>query len=118
MPFPFVAAFLALLLAYMVYSEWVRLDSRYLIAAALVLLVVTALVDAIGSTGLANTFAEFVFFLLGAGVVLLLVDHAREGLPVRDGPKPRSRLRSWKTEAAEPPDERQGPTDQSLERSE
>ena len=40
MTFPYVAAFLVLLLAYMVYSQWARLDSRYPIAAALLLLVI------------------------------------------------------------------------------
>ncbi|HYA58571.1 MAG TPA: hypothetical protein VEH57_08975 [Thermoplasmata archaeon] len=78
MGFPYVPVFLGLLLIYMVYSEWVRLDSRYLIGAALLLLAVTAVVDALGATGTANLLAEFVFFLLGGGVVLLLVDHVRE----------------------------------------
>jgi hypothetical protein len=77
--FPFVAVFLGLLLAYMVYSAWARLDARFPIGAALALLVVTAVVDAAGATAAANTLAEYVFFLLGAGVILLLVDHVREG---------------------------------------
>lgn len=70
--------FLAVLLVYMVYSQWVHLDSRYPVAAALVLLVIDAIVDAGGDTNLANTLAIYVFFLLSAGVLLLLVDHARE----------------------------------------
>lgn|GEM_PF-1512056 len=78
MSFPFVEAFLALLAAYMGYSVWAGLDPRYPIGAALVLLVATAAVDALGSTAAANTLAEYVFFLLGAGVLLLLVDHVRE----------------------------------------
>jgi hypothetical protein len=76
--FPYVPVFLGVLLVYMFYSEWIGLDSRYLVAGALVLLVVTAIVDAAGATGAANTLAEFVFFLLAGGVVLLLVDHVRE----------------------------------------
>lgn len=76
--FPYTEVFLGLLLAYMVYSVWARLDARYPIAAALVLLVATAVVDALGDIASANTLAEFVFFLLGAGVVLLLVEHVRE----------------------------------------
>lgn len=96
MTFPFSVVFLGLLLAYMVYSVWAGLDARYPIAAALVLLVVTAVVDAVGQTGPANTLAEFVFFLLGGGVVLLLVDHVRERRPtpsvrpahLRGRPKP------------------------------
>lgn len=78
MAFPYSELFLGLLLAYMVYSAWTRLDARYPIAAALVLLVVTAVVDALGATDSANTLAEYVFFLLGGGVVLLLVEHVRE----------------------------------------
>jgi hypothetical protein len=79
--FPYTGVFLGLLGAYMIYSEWARLDSRYLIAGALVLLVVAAVVDAAGATGAANTIAVYVFFLLAGGVVLLLVDHVREGRP-------------------------------------
>ena len=70
--------FLGLLLIYMVYSEWARLDSRYLVGAALLLLIITAVVDAAGETGVANTLSAYVFFLLAGGVVLLLVDHVRE----------------------------------------
>lgn len=85
MSFPYTDLFLALLLAYMVYSEWARLDSRFLIAGALVLLVGAAVVDAAGATGVANTLAVYVFFLLAGGVVLLLVDHVREA---RTAPPP------------------------------
>ena len=42
---PYAEVFLALLLAYMVYSVWARIDGRLPIAAALGLLVVTAVVD-------------------------------------------------------------------------
>ncbi len=91
MAFPYVPAFLALLVVYMAYSEWARLDSRYLIASALVLLVATALVDAAGATDLANTLAEFVFFLLAAGVVGVLLDHQRAAAPA---PPPRTAPRS------------------------
>ena len=78
MAFPYTGVFLALLLAYMAYSVWARLDARYPIAAALVLLVLTAVVDAVGEVAAANTLAEYVFFLLGSGVVLLLIEHVRE----------------------------------------
>lgn len=86
MSFPYTEVFLALLVAYMAYSVWSGLDGRYPIAAALLLLVVTAVVDALGNTGAANTLAEFVFFLLGAGVVLLLIEHVREGRAVSASP--------------------------------
>ena len=69
--------FLVLLVAYMLYSQWAGLDPRYLIAAALALLVVAAVLDAGGETAPADTVATYLFFLLAAGIVLLLVDHVR-----------------------------------------
>ncbi|MCI4347884.1 MAG: hypothetical protein L3J97_04615 [Thermoplasmata archaeon] len=74
---PYEELFLGLLGVHMVWSAWNRLDSRYLIAGALVLLVAAAVVDAGGATAAANTVAVYVFFLLAGGVVLLLVDHVR-----------------------------------------
>ena len=77
MDVPYTAIFLGLLVAYLAYSVWARLDGRYPIAAALALLVATAVVDAAGDTSAANSLAEFVFFLLAGGVVLLLIEHVR-----------------------------------------
>lgn len=94
MAFPYEEVFLALLVIYAIYSQWARLDSRYPVAAALVLLVVTAAVDAAGASAVANTLAVYVFFLLTAGVLLLLVDHVRAGrgrpreLPAAEAPTP------------------------------
>lgn len=85
MTLPYTDLFLGLLGGYMGYSVWARLDSRYLIAGALGLLLVTAVIDASGATAAANGLAIFVFLLLAGGVVLLLVDHVREerrGAPV------------------------------------
>jgi hypothetical protein len=114
--FPYVELFLGLLVAYMGYSLWAGLDSRYPIAAALVLLVVTAVVDAAGNTAAANTLAEYVFFLLGAGVLLLLIDHVRAGRPTPSSPKP---LRPFSArQTAQPPKPWQGPTDDPLDRLE
>jgi hypothetical protein len=113
---PYVPIFLGLLLAYMVYSQWARLDSRYPIAGALALLVATAVVDAAGDLAAANTLAEFVFFLLAAGVVLLLLDHARGAHPA-----PRSTdsgLGSGQAEPPQAPEKGQGTTEQSLDRPE
>lgn len=118
MTFPYIPAFLVLLVAYMAYSEWARLDSRYLIAAALLLLVATALVDAAGATDIANALAEFVFFLLAAGVVLLLVDHVRDATPARDPPGGDSGLRSWEPDPPDPSEDRQRSSDQTFERPE
>ena len=75
--FPYLELFVGLLVAYMVYSVWAHLDARYPIAAALVLLLVTAIVYAGGASASANVLAEYVFFLLGAGIVLLLVEQFR-----------------------------------------
>ncbi len=112
MTVPYSTVFLGLLLAYMIYSQWARLDSRLPIAAALGLLVITAIVDALGNVTIANVFAEYVFFLLAGGVVLLLADHVREsreadrgGSPQADGPQGGS---------ADPMEERQRATDQHL----
>ena len=77
MDFPYTYVFGGLLVAYMVYSQWVGLDSRYPIGAALVLLVGAAVLDASGATGAASTLSVFVFLLLAAGVILLLIDHVR-----------------------------------------
>lgn len=74
---PYTLAFLGLLGAYGVYSVWAKLDPRYPVAGGLALLVVSAVVDAAGASPTANTLATYVFYLLGAGVLLLLVDHAR-----------------------------------------
>ena len=92
MAFPLAEVFLGLLTLYMVYSQWIGLDSRYPIVAALVLLVATAVVDAAGDLDAANTLAEFVFFLLAAGVILLLIDHVRaaRSTPSSRGPDERS----------------------------
>jgi hypothetical protein len=118
--FPFVPVFLALLLAYMVYSEWAHLDSRYPIAAALVLLVVTAVVDAAGAIAEANTLAEYVFFLLAGGVVLLLVDHVRAGREAPDAGASggSSSERAGEAEPAEATEERERAAQQSLDRAE
>ena len=109
MDVPYNAIFLGLLVAYLAYSVWARLDGRYPIAAALVLLVATAVVDAAGDTGAANSLAEFVFFLLAGGVVLLLIEHVR-GRP-EAATAATSSLASPQTPAAEAAEERQGPAE-------
>lgn len=74
----YAGTFLALLAAYVLYSVWAHLDGRLPVGAALLLLLVAALADAAGNGPLANTLAAYVFYLLGAGVFLLLVEHIRE----------------------------------------
>lgn len=114
MSFPYIAVFVGLLLAYMGYSIWAGLDPRYPIGAALVLLVATAIVDALGDTQTANTLAEYVFFLLGAGVLLLLIDHLREG---RKRPESSSSLAPRaEGKATETPEQGKRTTDQTFDR--
>ena len=112
MDIPYTTVFVGLLVAYLAYSVWARLDGRYPIGAALALLVITAVVDAAGDTNAANALAEFVFFLLAGGVVLLLIEHVRE----RPGPAVPTASASAVSEAvaAEATEERKGPTEQSL----
>jgi len=109
MDVPYTAIFLGLLVAYLAYSVWARLDGRYPIAAALALLVATAVVDAAGDTNAANSLAEFVFFLLAGGVVLLLIEHIRDRPAVR-GPQP-SVLRAAQGPSAETTEEGKGSTE-------
>jgi hypothetical protein len=114
MELPYALVFLGLLGAYMVYSEWAGLDSRYLVGAALVLLVATAVADATGAVASANTLAEYVFFLLAGGVVLLLVDYLRNDRAPADSGGPVAPP----VPPAETVDERQGTADQTLDRPE
>jgi hypothetical protein len=84
---PYLEIFVGLLGVYLVVSAMSHLDPRYPIVAALLLLVSAGVADAANAVGLANTLAEFVFLLLGGGVVLLLVERLR-GTPapaVRSG---------------------------------
>jgi hypothetical protein len=87
MDVPYTEIFVGLLLVYLAYSVWARLDGRYPIGAALALLVVTAVVDAAGNVSAANALAEYVFFLLAGGVVLLLIEHVRAH-PASEAPPP------------------------------
>ena len=118
MTIPFVPLFLVLLAAYMICSAWARLDSRYLVAGALALLVATAVVDAGGATAAANTLAEFVFFLLAGGVVLLLIDHLRPESGERSDARPDSGPRTGEPDASEPPQPGQRSPEQSLDGAE
>ena len=112
MEIPYTEIFVGLLAVYMGYSIWARLDGRYPIAAALVLLVATAVVDALGDVTAANSLAEYVFFLLAAGVVLLLIEHVRERAP--SSPTPALGSPATERVSTEAPYERKRATDQSL----
>ena len=77
MAVPYLEVFGVLLVGYMAYSFWERIDPRYPIAAGLLLLVATAVTEALGASASADVLAEYVFLLLGAGVVLLLLEQLR-----------------------------------------
>jgi hypothetical protein len=111
---PYVLAFVGLLAAYVGYSLWARLDPRWPIGAALVLLVVAAIVDAAQAVDAANVLAEFVVFLLGAGVLLLLLEHARDARH----PVPDSGSLARDPETTDPAEQRDRPSEQSLDRPE
>ncbi len=117
MALPYEAIFLGLLIAYMIYSQWIRLDSRYPIAGALLLLVAAAVADALGQSDAANTLAIYVFFLLAGGVLLLLLDHIREERQ-KAVASHRTSGPAWRQSGeppAETPYERQGPAQQALD---
>jgi hypothetical protein len=116
--FPLLEIFLGLLAVYMVYSEWTGLDSRYPIVAALILLVVTAVVDAAGNLSAANTLAEFVFFLLAAGVILLLIDHVREARHSPRSSEPNRPSVPADSPSPDPADQPEGAADHPLDRLE
>lgn len=113
MDVPYAEIFVGLLAAYMVFSVWAHLDGRYPIGAALVLLVATAVVDATGDVSAANSLAEFVFFLLAGGVVLLLVEHVRDRAP--GATPPSSEAPPSKGVPTETADERKRTADQTLD---
>ncbi|HTP56542.1 MAG TPA: hypothetical protein VML53_07805 [Thermoplasmata archaeon] len=112
---PYPLLFLALLVAYLIYSVATRLDPRYPIGGALLLLVVAAIADAAGDVAVANSVAEYVFFLLGGGVLLLLIDHARTTRPGADEAPSGTRTPS-PGPTGEAPHERDGAPDQPLDR--
>src|SRR5208282_1598478 len=112
MDIPYSTIFVGLLLAYLVYSVWARLDGRYPIVAALVLLVVTAVVDAAGNADAANSLAEYVFFLLAGGVVLLVIEQVRARPAAPSAPA--SGSPGAKGIPAEATDEGEGTADQTL----
>lgn len=113
MDIPYAEIFVGLLVAYMAFSVWTRLDGRYPIGAALVLLVATAVVDAAGDVTAANSLAEFVFFLLAGGVVLLLIEHVRGGSAVKVATD--STESSAQRVPPEAPDEGKGSAEQTLD---
>ncbi len=116
MTFPYLLLFGILLLVYLGYSFWQRLDPRYPVGAALVLLEVTAFTEAFGASPQADTLAEFVFLLLVGGAILILLDRfraRRELLP--DGSSSDRRARVAEEEPTDPTDQRKGPSEEPLD---
>jgi hypothetical protein len=75
---PFIEIFLVLFGAYLFFSEWIGLDSRYPILLAIVLLAAAALSDALGDLALATVSTEYALLVLTGGLFLLIVAHFRE----------------------------------------
>ena len=73
MAFPYTEVFHGLLLAYMDSSVWARLDARYPIAAALVLLVVTAIPMGVVLSLVASFVHSLALPAVGLGVAVLFV---------------------------------------------
>ncbi len=115
-PLPYLEIFLALFAIYLGYSAWTRLDARYPIFAALLMLVAAAVADAANAVDLANTLAEYVFCLLAGGVVLLLIEHLRTSGTPSHGAGGSAGSISPQGVAPEPPHEGDAPSDQSLDR--
>lgn len=78
MGIPYYLLFIVILAVYIFWSQRTGLDSRYPILLAIPLLVGSVVVDATGHSAAAFQLAEFVFFLLVGGVVLLVIDHLRD----------------------------------------
>jgi hypothetical protein len=108
---PFVLAFVVLLAGYVGYSLWARLDPRLPFAGALAVLVVAAIADAAQAVGTADVLAEFVLLLLAAGVLLVVLEHARKGRRRAD----RSTSVAGDPEATDPAEERDRSAEQSLD---
>jgi hypothetical protein len=74
---PYLTIFLGLYFAYLTFSVWAQLDSRYPVILALLVLVAAALAAAVREPVTANTFATYALFLLVGGVALMIVERAR-----------------------------------------
>ncbi|HTT35909.1 MAG TPA: hypothetical protein VMH78_08615 [Thermoplasmata archaeon] len=96
----FLPLFAVLLVAYSAVSLWLRLDYRYPIVGAILLLVAAGGVDAAGDHGTAATLATFTVLLLLAGIVLGVVEEGRRP------PAPPASLPSAPAEGVETADER------------
>ncbi len=103
MAFSYTYVFVALLVAYMAYSVWARLDARYPVVGALLLLLVAGGFEAAREFHTAELLASYVVLLLGGGLILLWIEHVRSG-PTPEPPSGSSARAVG--EAAETPKER------------
>jgi hypothetical protein len=74
---PFQLGFLAVLLVYALYAAAVGLNPRWPVYGALLVLLLAAVAEGLGSTGAANQLALDVVFLLAVGVALIAFDRWR-----------------------------------------
>ncbi len=72
----FLALWLVIVSAYAGYSLWARLDPRYLLGAALLMVIAAAVLEALGDVAAANALAVDTFFAFLAGLVVLVLDRA------------------------------------------
>jgi hypothetical protein len=115
MAVPYFDVFVALLVVYLVYSVWARLDPRLPLAAALLLLVAAVGVFAANDVASANALAASAFCLLGGGVVLILIDHFRGSRRTAPADGDSSRGTVAEGPPGEPADEGDLPPEQLLD---
>jgi hypothetical protein len=75
----YLILFILVVAAYVIYSAWARLDSRYLLLAVVVIPVVAAVEYGLGRTAEANTLADYFFIVLAGFIGLLVIDDVRGG---------------------------------------
>ena len=78
MPLGEIIVFAAIAL-YIVVMACFRLDPRIIIAVAFAVLISSAITQLLGMKDLSEQLAIYTFYLLAAGVVLLLIYQIREG---------------------------------------
>jgi hypothetical protein len=70
---------LAAIAIYIIVMAYLRLEPRVTIVVAFALLIASAITMLLGMDDLSEQLAIYTFYLLVAGVVLLLIHHIREG---------------------------------------
>lgn len=73
----YLFVFVIVVIAYVIYSAWTRLDSRFLIVAVVVIPTIAAIEYGLGRTGQASSLADYFFIVLGGFIALLVIDDLR-----------------------------------------